>query len=270
MGFGRVSHIAVALLAAYAIGAVMSAAALAVSEPPEWTTKDSATVGSTKIKDASLTSRLWVTSLSLVIVCKKDTSTGTIENNAAKEGIDTGNVTYNECTVWSTTKNAAKQWIQKEELKKCTVKSTGEAAGTIKPKELSSFLAFIEDEAGGVGETPVEIADVFKAKTGEVFVTIEVGGEGCAAAVTAEVKGSVIGKIPRSEAVLSTQEAVMGDLLFETTNVEAGVSQRYKRYKLKAGPGETEDVLKFGTNAAALESTEQVELESLEPFGVFQ
>jgi hypothetical protein len=269
MHSSRIRVLLVSLLAVFAFSAVMATAALAVSEPPEWTTKDSATVPSTKIKDASLISRLWVTPLGLVIVCKKDISTGTIENNAAKEGIDTGTVTYSECAAWSTTKNAAKQWIQKEELKKCTVKSPGEAAGTIKTKEIASKLAFIEEHAPGE-VAPVEIAEVFKPKEGEVFVTVEVAGEGCAAAVTAEVKGSVIGKIPRSETVLSTQEAVVGNVLFETTNVEAGVSQRYKKYKLKASEALKEDVLKFGTNAAALESTEQVELESMEPFGVFQ
>jgi hypothetical protein len=58
------------------------------------------------------------------------------------------------------------------------------------------------------------------------------------------------------------QEAMMGQVLFETNNAVAGkATQRYPKYVTSNGGAETEDVLTFGAKKAAYESTEQAELE---------
>ncbi len=70
-----------------------------------------------------------------------------------------------------------------------------------------------------------------------------------------------------------SEEAVMGSLLFETTNEPGGktVEQKYSHFQLKSRPvgNQTADTLTLKSAPAALESMEQVELveNAAAPFG---
>jgi hypothetical protein len=262
------------MVAVLAISAVAAGSAQALR--PTWRKGGVTIAVGTKLltKDSSWKSRLWSTAAGLVIQCEKDTSKGSIENveNAAKEieGVDTASVTYEGCQVWSVKEVGAagsKQWAPKENLTTCKVRdSVKKEEGKIVVPEVKTFLAYVPGSM-------TEVVDVSQPKTGTMFVTLEIFGASCALATTAEVKGSVIGKIPRVKTAAPQEEGVMGDVLFETTNeprvAPAVITQRYPKYELVRSSGTTaEDVLTFGTHESALESTEQIELESEEPFGV--
>ncbi len=263
MHLNRLKHLLVALLAVFALGAVAAASA---SAAPTWRKAGAALSGKAKFTVNSDTSRLWSPPLGIVILCKKDHGTGEIEN-VSSAGVDTAEVLYEECSAWSTTENAAKQIIQKEKLGVCTVKEPITA-------KTKSKLAYV---VGHETVAPIEVVDVFEpTEAGGTFTEIILTGTSCVPKGTYKVTGSVIGKIPRVQtAAAPTEEAVMGDVLFETNNEPAAktVEQRYKKYEL--GGVVTEDTLKLGSNAAALESTDQVELApnaaapfGPEPFGV--
>ena len=306
MHSNRLKHLLVALLAVLALSAVAAASASAAFHRPIWRKAGAAITKNTKIKvnDNSDTSRLWTNGLGLVIVCKKDESKGTIENheNAAKEieGLDTAAVTYEGCAGWSTTENAAKQIIQKEELTACTVSGGGGGAGVIIVPTTKSFLAYVPGRepgnrtrtGAGTTEAQVEVVDVFQPEKGvtEPFVKIAVTGASCAIKVTEEngkVLGSVIGMVKRAETEViagvteipasPNEEAIMNNVLFETHNAPTTgtgkVEQRYKEYELEGK--KTADSLTYDAKEAALESTEQIELApnaaipfGPEPFGV--
>lgn len=268
----RVKLIMVSLLAVFAFSAVAVGSAQAFNHPT-WRKGGAATATNTKLNIIASSlepSRLWDKKLGTVVICQKSKTTGTIENheNAAKEleGVDEANVTYEECTVWSITENAAEQIKQNEKLAACKVRDNVEKVnGKIVVPTTESFLAYVP----GSGEK--EVVDVFQPKTsGNPFVTLEITGTGCIPAGTYAIKGSVIGKIPRVQVgPAPTEEAVMGNLLFETNNEPGGknVTQRFLEYELNHKS--ESDILIFGaSDPAALESSEQVELESLEPFGV--
>ena len=154
-----------------------------------------------------------------------------------------------------------------ENLTGCKVRdSVKKKEGKITVPEVKTFLAYVP------GST-TEVVDVAKPPAGELLVTLEIFGATCALDTTAEISGSVIGKIPRVQTGAATEEGVMGDMLFETINepiAAAKVSQRYPKYELvrSSGAVSSADVLKFGSRELALESAEQVELETPEPFGV--
>ncbi len=256
MHSNRIKHLMVAMLAVFALGAVASASA---SAAPTWRASGVELAAAKKITINSDTSRLWAPSLGLMIICAKDEGTGVIEN-VGKAGIDTATVTFSNCAAWSTQESSEEQVIQKEKLT-CEVPNI-----VVKTK---TKLAYVP----GSGEK--EVVDVQEPAEGTTFVTIVL--KKC----TLEegeypVTGSVIGKIPRVQLEEKpTEEAVMGDLLFETNNEPkvSKVTQRYPEYEL--GGVKTKDTLELKKAPAAFESTEVIELApnaavplGPEPFGV--
>jgi hypothetical protein len=265
MRIGR--KLTLGLLVAFVVGMTAVASAPAV-EPPLWTKGDAELSGERSISGSGSISRLWVTQLSIAIVCKKNSITGKIKNEASA-GKGSAAVTYQECTVWNTEKNpTTMQFYQDHELEKCAVQdSVLKASGTIAIPEMKTFLAFVAGHAPSES-APISLVEGFEPKTGKTLVTAEItnrGAETCAQKATAELTGGVLARIPRF-AEFAKEEAVMGDLLLETTNPgenkagEENVLPQYPKYKLTNAGASTEDVLKFGTDLAALESTEQVEL----------
>jgi hypothetical protein len=237
------------------------------AHPPTWHTKRAVLAGALKFNAKSMTSRLWVSGLKIVIVCGKDKGSGEIEQKAGEAGINKKVVaTFEECKVFEIHLNAVNQSIAGSELTVCAVKSSGEGAGIIKTNELKSELAYwpLSEEKF--------LVDVLKPTAGETFTTIEISGTECAATLKKafEVKGSVIARIPRNN-----EEAIMGDLLFQVRNNSMTVAQWPEYYESEADAKEgteeglTKDVLTFGANPTAFESTDQIELENLEPFGAF-
>ena len=269
MQSNRVRHLLIALLAVLALGAVAAGTA---SAAPTWRASGVES-GEKKVNINSDTSRLWVPSVATVVICKKDVGTGTIKNEEyeweyesgkkvkVKGGVDKSEVTFEECSLWSTQVSAEKQIVQKELLAKCKVANI-----VAKTKSKLVYVPYSE------GKT---ILDDFEPEVaGGAFTTVVISGEGCALVGSFEVKGTVLGKIPRNSAGnVPTEEGTMGNILFETNN-EANiaeskpenVTQKYPKFEL-ATRISAEDVLTFGGKASALESTEQVELTVLEPFG---
>jgi hypothetical protein len=244
------------LLAVFAVGAVAAASAQA---EPLYYENGAALAAPKNVRYTSMWSRLWSYKQKLVIVCKSDEGKGTI----TVEGKDTvaEPLTYTGCKAFEAKENAAaKQWEEGAELK-CTVKGgTGAVAGEIKLPALKSKLV------NRVASENEEVLVRLEPEVGEVFVTLKLEGTECALAGSYEVKGKVLGRIPRE------QEAIMGNVLFETEN-STGVSkvvQRFNEYELN-NVVTTGVELKLGENPTAYESTEQVELEPVSnlraPFG---
>lgn len=256
MSANRIRVLLVSLLAVFAVSAVASGPAQAAKRPTYW--HMSAAIAETfKIEDSSWRSRLWATSLGVVIRCEADVSKGEIEI----KGKDKGEVKYTGCKVFGAVKKgvAPMQWEEGGELE-CTVKSVGGAAEEIKVTGLKSRLVYVKPVGG---ET--EILTLFEPTT-QPFVELTIANKGVGTCPAPPgnypVKGKVLGRVPRIN-----EEAIAGNILFETNNEAAAVKQRYTAWELPlvgAEPKEEEEnvELVLGTsNKAALESTEQVELE---------
>jgi hypothetical protein len=253
--------IVLSLLAVLALSAI--AAATASAGLPTWRRSGEPLKEKTKVVINSDTSRLWAPSLGLVIVCLKDKGTGTIENkeNATTkvlEGLDESEVTFEECSAWTTHASGEKQVVQNEKTA-CLVANV-----IVKTK---SKLAYVPYSGGS------SVLEVLEPKEeGKPFTTIVL--KECGPAGEYPVEGSVLGRVPRSQETLVpeyTEEAVQQDLLFETTNepVVSNIFQRYPVYE--ALPRVTkEDTLKLKKEPAAFESTEMIEVNEAkpEPFGV--
>jgi hypothetical protein len=221
---------------------------------PVYTKSSSFITAASNVRYTSMWSRLWDYKQKLVIVCERDKGTGTVTT----KGADTvaAGLAYTGCTVHEAKLNTTeKQYEEGAELR-CVVAGGGGAAGEILLKALKSKLVFKPNQKEN------ELLVRLEPETaGAPFVELVLSGTECALAGTFKVTGSVLGWAPRVEPAAPTdkEEALMNDVLFETTNFESAVTQRFPKYELLKV--ETEDVLSFGANPAAYESTEQVELE---------
>jgi len=242
----------VCLLAVFALSAVTAAGAQAVS----WHVNSNPIGSSGKFafKSTSGVSRLWVTSLKLVIVCKKDKDAGTLEFG----GKDKVTVTYEECGLYEAVWNATtKEWEVGTQYTACKVPN-------IVVEKIVSQLTW---GPGGI------LVNDFKPETGTLFVTITVEGASCALAKKYPVEGTVIAKFPPAQI---NKEAVTGEQIFQVERkAAAGVTQIPTEYFATKTEGEENkggkiDTLTFGSKAAALESVDTVELESKEVFGPFE
>ena len=125
MQSNRVRHLLIAMVAVIAVSAVAAGTA---SAAPTWRASGVES-GEKKVNINSDTSRLWVPSVATAVICKKDVGTGTIKNEEyeyesgnkvkVKRGVDKSEVTFEECSLWSTKASAEKQIVQKELLSKC-------------------------------------------------------------------------------------------------------------------------------------------------------
>lgn len=188
-------------------------------------------VGSSKpVVGKSGTSRLTVPSLGLSVVCTADSFKGTITNVStggvveAHIGVPAG-VKFTGCSIKTHPAGGATV---------CTVKSTGQAAGTIVTAALTGKF----NTTTGAGKAHVQLSPA----TGTTFTTIEIGG-GCAfeTGESTPVAGSVEGT--QTSPALATEESHSTVYSFPETAL-SGSS------------------LKLGTAAATFISTEEVELET--------
>jgi hypothetical protein len=248
------------MIAVFAFGAVVAGAAQAAEPEPTYTKSSKSITAEASVRYTSMWSRLWSYKQKLVVVCERDKGTGTVK----VKGEDTvaAGLKYTSCTVHEAKLNTTeKQYEEGPELR-CTVAGGGGAAGEILLPALKSKLVF---KSNGLEK---ELLVRLEPAVGTTFVELTLAGAECALAGKFAVTGSVLGWAPRVEPGVPTdkEEAVMNNVLFETTNFENEVTQRFKTYELAKVV--TEDVLKFGANPAAYESTEQVELEA-SPRGAF-
>jgi hypothetical protein len=208
--------------------------------------------GQREITVTSLTTRIWAPKLGVAIECPTSTYTGaTIEKSNVKGSDFTKEVKYTGCKVNTTPREEATEKEHKgraepKEEPKCTVKG-GSVAGEIVLKNVKSKLAYIPG-------SEVELLDVFEPEA-QPFVTLEIEGGECTPKGKYELKGSVIGWIPRHN-----EEAISSSVLFESKNWEPGARQRFVRYELLNK--ETGVELKLGENPAFYEATTQIELTS--------
>jgi hypothetical protein len=254
MSSSRVRHLLVVMAAVFAFGAAMAGAAQAAEPEPTYTKSSKSITAAANVRYTSMWSRLWDYKQKLVVVCERDKGTGTITT----KGEDTvaAGLKYTSCTVHEAKLNTTEQQYEEGAELTCTVAGGGGAAGEIILPALKSKLVFRVT-------TPVEKELLVRLEpaSGTTFVELTLAGAECALAGKFAVTGSVLGWAPRVEPGKPTdkEEAIMNDVLFETTNFANEVTQRFKTFEL--GGVVTEDVLKFGANPAAYESTEQVELE---------
>jgi len=170
-------------------------------------------------------------------------------------------VKYTGCKVKKTSREESSEKEHKgraesKEESKCTVKGGGGIAGEIILKNVKSKLAYRPS-------SEVELLDVLEPEA-QPFVALEIEGGECAAKGKFELKGSVIGWVPRHN-----EEATSSAVLFESKNWEPEARQRFVRYEL--ANKETEDTLKLGEDPAYYEATTQIELtgETKKEFGAY-
>jgi hypothetical protein len=246
----RIRIVMLSTLAVLALSAVAAGAASA--EPTYWHLNAALAAGeSLGVRYTSMWSRLWVASPKLVITCERDKGTGTIK--ASGEDTVASGLAYTGCKPFEWKENATTTQLEEgAEFSKCTVSGgTGAAAGEIKLPALKSQLVY------KVGSTKTQLLVRLEPEVGENFVTIKLSGAECALAGEDETKGKVLGWVPRVN-----EEAIMGNVLFETLNAAGAIKQRFREYEL-GGVTTTGVELKFGTHVAAYESTEQIELEPI-------
>jgi hypothetical protein len=216
--------------------------------------------GQREITVTSLTTRLWVPKLGAAIVCPTSTYTGALmEKSNVKGSTITKEVKYTGCKVETGAREETSETqhhgrTETKDEPKCTVKGSGAAAGEIIFKNLKSKLAYRPG-------SEVELLDVFEPEV-QPFATLEIEGLECTIKGKLELKGSVIGWIPRHN-----EEAYVSSVLFETKNWEPGARQRFVRYELVNK--ETEATLKLGENTAFYEATTQIELEVKKEWGAY-
>jgi hypothetical protein len=227
----------------------LNAAAVGAAQPePTYTKSGKAITSDAGIRYTGMWTRLWSYKQKLVFTCERAKGTGMIMVKG--EATVTAGSKYTACTVHEAKLNTTeKQYEEGAELK-CTVAGGGGAAGEIILPALKQQLVFQPKSKEEQLLLRVE------PSVGTTFLELTVSGAECALAGKFAVTGSVLGEVERSG-----EEKTGGDVLFETRNFESAVMQRFSKYVLKEEEAETEDVIKFGANPGAFESTKQVELE---------
>jgi hypothetical protein len=235
----------VATVAVFAFGGLASTAAQA---EPTFTKSGKAITSDAGVRYTGMWTRLWDYKQKTVIVCERAKGTGMVM--AKGEATVSAGSKYTACTVHEAKLNATEAQYEEGTLLKCTVTSGGGVAGEIILPALKQQLVFQPKSKEEQLLLRVE------PNSGTTFLELKIAGSECALAGTYQVTGSVLGKIETPN-----EEKTMGHVLFETDNAASAVTQRFSQYVLKEEEAATEDVIKFGANPAAFESTKQVELE---------
>jgi hypothetical protein len=176
----RMKLVGMAIMAVFALSAVVVAPALATSVAnPYWVTQGSALTVPMAVTGAANGNQELTSALAETITCKKVEGVGAeIENETGPHGIDKETLKYTECVYG--TKGT------------CTVGTKGKSTpGTIETQALKSQLAYKEKKEAEKEEvTETDTLTIFKP-SGSAFVELEFNGTGCPLLSNVTVEGSV-------------------------------------------------------------------------------